>query len=123
MDRIIVQGRARLEGQVAVPEVRAQAEEEAERIVQLAQDEATEKIEDHEIISSANQRAQTVLERAQREAEVLKIEADEYAREVLVTLDEELGALDGQIALLLTTVRNGLETLTGAQEPTSDAEE
>ncbi len=94
----------------------AQAEEEADRIIQLAQEEAANLVEEHEIIAAANQRADTIIERAQREAELLKIEADEYAREVLVVLDDQLGTLDGQIAILLTTVRNGLAKLSGAPE-------
>jgi cell division septum initiation protein DivIVA len=95
----------------------AQAEEEADRIVQLAQEEAGKMVQDHELVTAAQQRAQTIIERSQREAEVLKAEADEYACEVLVALDEQLGTLDGQIAELLTTVRNGLETLTGNTPP------
>jgi hypothetical protein len=98
----------------------AQAEEESERIVQLAHEEADKAIEDHELILAAEQRANTILERAQREAEVLKAEADEYARGVLVSLNDQLAGMDGQIAMLLNTVRNGLETLTTELEVTVD---
>ena len=94
----------------------AQAEEEGQHIVSLAQKDASGLLEEHEIIQAAQQRANTVLERAQREAEVMKGEADEYARQVLESLDEQLVALDGRIAHLLTTVRNGLETLTLSHE-------
>jgi cell division septum initiation protein DivIVA len=89
----------------------AQGEEEADRIVGLAQEEASKLIEEHEIIAAAEQRAQTIIERAQREAEALRLEADDYARSVLLNLDDQLDALDGQIEVLLTTVRNGLDTL------------
>jgi vacuolar-type H+-ATPase subunit H len=95
----------------------AQAEDEAGRVLQAAQEDASKLAEDHAIIEAANQRAQTIIERSQREAEGLKIEADEYAREVLIALDGQLGVMDGQIAMLLSTVRNGLETLEGAVEP------
>jgi cell division septum initiation protein DivIVA len=98
----------------------AQAEEESERIVQLAHEERDKAVEDHELIRAAEQRANTIIERAQRDAAVLKSEADEYARGVLVALDEQLGGMDEQIAMLLTTVRNGLETLTGDREAASD---
>jgi cell division septum initiation protein DivIVA len=94
----------------------AQAEEEASRIVQLAQEDAARLIEEHALIQAAEQRANTIIERAQREAEVLKRDADEYAREVLVSLDDQLDTLDSQIAILLTTVRNGLETLSQPEE-------
>jgi hypothetical protein len=98
----------------------AQAEEEAERVVQLAQDDASKLIEGHELILAAEQRADTVLQRAQREAEILKRDADEYARGVLVSLDQQLGSVDGQIAELLQTVRNGLETLNQTAAPVEE---
>jgi hypothetical protein len=91
----------------------AQAEEEAERVVHLAQEEAGRLVEEHEVIQAADQRAGTIIERAQREAEILKADADEYARGVLITLGEQLDGMDEQIAMLLNTVRNGLETLSG----------
>jgi hypothetical protein len=93
----------------------AQAEEEAERIVQLSQQDAAKLVEEHEIITHAEQRAATIMERAQRETEVLKAGADDYAREVLLALDDQLNTLEGQITTLLSTVRNGLETLTQGQ--------
>jgi cell division septum initiation protein DivIVA len=98
----------------------AQAEEEAERIVQLAQDDAAKLIEGHELILAAEQRADTVLQRAQREADILKRDADAYVRDVLVSLDQQLGAVDGQIAELLQTVRNGLETLNQSSAPAEE---
>ncbi len=98
----------------------AQAEEEAERIVHLAQEEAAKSVQEHELIRAAEQRANTITERAHREARILKAEADDYAREVLQSLDGQLNALEEQIADLLTTVRNGLETLTKGQEAVLD---
>jgi cell division septum initiation protein DivIVA len=95
----------------------AAAEDEASRVIQVAQEQAAQLAEEHAIIEAANQRAQTIIERAQREAEGLKLEADEYAKEVLIALDSQLGVVDGQIATLLATVRNGLDTLAGAPEP------
>ncbi|MDD3824798.1 MAG: hypothetical protein PHY79_02400 [Anaerolineae bacterium] len=94
----------------------AQAEEEAERLLQLAQEDAAKLVEQHEIIRMSEQRGRTIIERAQREAEVLKGEADEYARQVLVSLDSQIGTLEEQIAGLRTTVRNGLEALSPAAE-------
>jgi cell division septum initiation protein DivIVA len=94
----------------------AQAEEESERIVQLAKEEASGLVEEHQLIQLAEQRADTILERARREAAILKSEADEYARSVLLSLDDQLNSMEDQIAILMTTVRNGLETLTAGQE-------
>jgi len=99
----------------------AQAEEEAERLLQLAQEDAAKLVEQHEIIRMSEQRGRTIIERAQREAEVLKGEADEYARQVLVSLDGQISTLEGQIAGLRTTVHNGLDALT--QEGEEELEE
>jgi cell division septum initiation protein DivIVA len=87
----------------------AQAQEEADRIVSLAQEQAAKLVDSSEIVKSAEQRQTTILERAQREAEIMKAGADEYAREVLVQLDS-------QLANLLGTVRNGLGSLSKVQE-------
>jgi cell division septum initiation protein DivIVA len=87
----------------------AQAQEEADRIVRLAQEEATKVLDEHELIRTAEQRRATIIERAQLEAEGLKGGADAYAHEVLV-------ALDGQLANILATVRNGLVSLGQSQE-------
>ncbi len=94
----------------------AQGEEEAERIIKLAQEDAAKMVEEHEIMHAADQRAVTIIERAHREAEVLKTDADEYARSVLFSLESQLEGVDELIATLLTTVHNGLETLSQAHE-------
>lgn len=98
----------------------AQAKEEAERVVQLAEVDAAQLAEDHEIIIAANQRAQTIIERAQREVETLKVDADNYARGVLESLGEQLGLLDSQVTTLQTIVRNGLVTLSQTGESSPD---
>jgi cell division septum initiation protein DivIVA len=95
----------------------AHAEEEAERIVQLAKAQADELLKDHEVSVAAEQRASTIIERAKREAEVLKGEADEYALGVLVSLDEQLQGLEAQILTVARTVRNGLQTLSEGEQP------
>jgi len=87
----------------------AQSQEEADRIVRMAQEEATRLLDQHEIVKAAEQRRATIIERAQQEAEGLKGGADAYAHEVLV-------ALDGQLANILMTVRNGLTALDKSQE-------
>ena len=95
----------------------AQAEEEAGRIVELGKEEAAKLAEEHEVIQAAHLRSQTILERAQRDADGLRSEADQYAHGVLLSLDDQLGVLDNQITGLLTTVRNGLHSLSQPAEP------
>lgn len=101
----------------------AQAEEEAGRIVQQANEKAERLVAEHEVSRAAQQHADTILERARRQAEVLKADANEYARVVLDSLDGQLDAVEGQIANLLTTVRNGLHTLAPGSEAGSEGSE
>jgi PAS domain-containing protein len=82
----------------------AQANEEAERIIGLSHEQAAARVSDHEIIRQAEERAQIVLERAQREADEVRYGADDYARNVLQKLEE-------QLIEQLTTVRNGILAL------------
>lgn len=89
----------------------AQAEEESQRIIQLAQEEVETIVAEHSVLQAAEQRGHTVIERANREAEVLRAEADEYARQVLLSLDSQLRVLEQQLAGLSSTVQNGLVTL------------
>ena len=79
----------------------AQANEEGARIIELAKDEAEQLASDTEIAHQAQSRATTIVERAQREADALKVDADDYT--VLV-----LGKLEEDLAKALSIVRNGL---------------
>ncbi|GAB4505881.1 MAG: hypothetical protein Kow00123_00190 [Anaerolineales bacterium] len=81
--------------------VLAQAREERERIVALAGEEAARLTEENEITKSAMVRANTILERAKREAEAIRKGADDYVVEVLGNLQRELEQI-------LRTVNNGI---------------
>ena len=92
----------------------AQANEEAERIVDLAREQAAALVQDHEVTRLAEQRAQTVLDRVQEQAQGVRADADAYALEVLQELEERL-------TQQLRTVRNGISTLGPvASEPAID---
>jgi cell division septum initiation protein DivIVA len=80
----------------------AQAHEEAERIVALARDRSQEVLDEQEIVKAAGARAETIIERAQLEANRIKTEADDYVIAVLSQLETQLSSL-------LTTVRNGIK--------------
>jgi cell division septum initiation protein DivIVA len=79
----------------------AQAKEEAERIRGLAKDEAQELVSRDAVMATAQQRAENILERARRDAEALRQDADVYVLEVLTKLEEDLSRS-------LTVVRNGM---------------
>ena len=102
----------------------AQAEEEARRVVDQAQEQAGSLVQEHTLSQDAEARAETILARARQEADILRADANEYARTVLRSLDAQLDTVEEQIANLLTTVRNGLDTLdrpgdAGTEESTS----
>jgi len=84
----------------------AQANEEGARIIELAKEEADRLTGESEVTKAAQTRAGTIVERAQREAEALKLDADDYTMQVLGKLDEDL-------TKALSIVRNGLLKLGG----------
>ncbi|HID53211.1 MAG TPA: hypothetical protein EYP41_14405, partial [Anaerolineae bacterium] len=66
----------------------AQANEEADRIRELARQEAEELVSRDSVIQSARQRAENILERARRDGDALRNDADAYVVEVLMKLEE-----------------------------------
>jgi len=82
----------------------AQAHEESSRLVALAREEAGGLIDRDAIAEAAEGRAETIVERAQRDARTIKADADEYVMQVLSALEEDL-------LRSMTVVRNGLEKL------------
>ncbi len=82
--------------------IMAQANEEAERIRELAKQEANELVTRDSITMSSQQRADNILERARRDADALRSDADTYVVEVLTRLEEDL-------LRSLAVVRNGLQ--------------
>ena len=92
----------------------AQAKEEAERIRGLAKQEASELVKRDTVMSSAQQRSDNILERARRDAQVLREDADVYVAEVLTRLEEEL-------LRSLSVVRNGLHKVQVETESTEPA--
>ncbi len=79
----------------------AQAHEEADRIRNLAKQEASELVNREVITSAAQQRADHILDRARHDAGLMRQDADVYVMEVLANLEEDL-------LRSLAVVRNGL---------------
>ncbi len=88
----------------------AQANEEAERIRGLAKQEAEDLVARDTITASSQQRADNILERARRDADALRNDADAYVVEVLMKLEEDL-------LRSLSIVRNGLQKVHTEDEP------
>ncbi len=82
----------------------AQAQEEAERTLNLARERAEQMVQQSTIVVEAQKEAERILNQAQQEADHIRREADAYALQSLQRLEEE-------IERLLRQVRNGIATL------------
>lgn len=87
----------------------AQAKEEAERIRELARQEAGELVKRDAIVNAAQHRAENILERARRDADALRQDADVYIMDVLNKLEEDL-------TRTLKVVQNGLHKVESDQQ-------
>ncbi len=87
----------------------AQANEEATRVIQLAQERSAEMTERDSIVQTAQNRARNILEQARREAEIIRADADTYVLQVLQELEE-------QLLRNLTVARNGITKLVEDRE-------
>jgi cell division septum initiation protein DivIVA len=84
--------------------VLAQAQEEANRTLQLAREEKKQMLERDPIVGAAQARAEQIIAQARAEAEATRREADQYVLDTLTSLEMEMERL-------LTQVRNGIRTL------------
>jgi DNA anti-recombination protein RmuC len=95
---------------VAVPEELKQARRivyEQERLLSEAQARVQQALDEQGLLLAIEQERERLLQQAEQEAIDVRAGADQYAREVLQELDERL-------LKLLTSVRNGLESLSRA---------
>lgn len=89
----------------------AQAQEEANRTLQLAREKADQALERDSIVQAAQLKAEQIIAQAKEEAEITRQEADKYVFEVLTGLEMEMERL-------LNQVRNGIRTVeTGPSQP------
>ena len=110
---------ARAEGEKARADAQKDAEaakQEAERIRELARQEAGELVKRDAIVNAAQHRAENIVERARRDAEALRQDADVYIVDVLQRLEQDL-------AKTMTVVRNGLEKVQAEQVAAHEAAE
>jgi hypothetical protein len=90
--------------------VMAQAQEEANRTLQLARDKADDLIGKETLVSDAKRRAEQIIEQAQVDGEAIKAGADHYANESLMNLEHAMEQL-------LMQVRNGIQVLEQRHSP------
>ena len=91
--------------------VMAQAQEEANRTLELARQKAAELVDKEPLVQAARQRADQIIDQARVDADNVRAGADQYALESLSNLEVEMEKL-------LTQVRNGVQVLELKRHPT-----
>jgi vacuolar-type H+-ATPase subunit H len=84
--------------------VMAQAQEEANRTLQLAREKADGLVEKELLVQDAKRRADQIIDQARVEADNIKSGADQYAMDSLMKMENE-------VEQLLTQLRNGIQVL------------
>ena len=93
--------------------VMAQAQEEANRTLQLAREKADALVEKEVLVQDAKRRADQIIDQARMEAENTKAGADQYALDSLMNLEKEMDQI-------LTQVRNGVQVLEMKRPPVEE---
>ncbi len=97
--------------------VLAQAQEEANRTLEIARQKADQLVSKEMVAQEATRRAEQILTQARTDAENVRIDADDYVLDSLNQLQAELERISNQVA-------NGIRTVKDEQErrtPTSTA--
>lgn len=95
---------------VAIPEEHKRARrivQEQERLIAEAQARVQQVLDERGLLEAVNAERARLLQQAEQEAALVRAGADDYARQVLEELDDRL-------TKLVTSVRNGLSELGGA---------
>jgi cell division septum initiation protein DivIVA len=78
--------------------VMAQAQEEANRTLQLSRDKAEQMVQKDMIVQEAQRRADQIVNQARNEAESTRVDADNYVVDTLMQLQEQISKLGGQVS-------------------------
>ena len=78
--------------------VMAQAQEEANRTLQIARDKADQLAQKDMIAQEAQRRADQILAQARSEAEATRADADNYVIETLMQLQEQIEKMNNQVS-------------------------
>jgi len=77
--------------------VMAQAQEEANRTLQIARDKADDLVQKDMIVQEAQRRADQILAQARAEAEGIRADADNYVLDTLMQLQDQIAKLSNQV--------------------------
>ena len=78
--------------------VMAQAQEEANRTLQIARDKADQLVQKDMIVGEAQRRAEQIVSQARAEAEATRADADNYVIDTLMQLQDQISKLSGQVS-------------------------
>ena len=78
--------------------VMAQAQEEANRTLQLSRDKAEQYIQKDMIVQEAQRRAEQIINQARAEAEATRADADNYVIDTLMQLQDQIAKLSNQVS-------------------------
>jgi hypothetical protein len=78
--------------------VMAQAQEEANRTLQIARDKADQMIQKDMIVGEAQRRADQIVGQARAEAEATRVDADNYVVDTLMQLQDQIAKLSNQVS-------------------------
>lgn len=85
--------------------VMAQAQEEANRTLQIARDKADQMVQKDMVTQEAQRRADQIVSQARAEAEAIRADADNYVLDTLMQLQEQIEKLGNQVANGIRMVR------------------
>lgn len=100
--------------------VLAQAQEEANRTLELARQKADQLASKEMVVQEAQRRADQILTQARTDAEHVRVDADDYVLDSLTQLQTELERITNQVANGIRTVNEEQSRRTPAASPPSD---
>jgi hypothetical protein len=101
----------------------AQAQEEAQRFVEFAKEDAARLTNEHSITKAAQQQAAQIHQQANALALSRRQGADDYAAQTLKDLQARLDQLVEQVTVLQTQINNGLDVIEDQGAPAADSEQ
>jgi vacuolar-type H+-ATPase subunit H len=103
--------------------VLAQAQEEANRTLEIARQKADQLVAKDVVAQEASRRAELILAQARTDAENVRIDADDYVLDSLTQLQAELERISNQVANGVRTVKDEQLRRAPASSPTSQSTE
>jgi cell division septum initiation protein DivIVA len=78
--------------------VMAQAQEEANRTLQLSREKADQLVQNNMVVQEAERRADQIVNQARAEAEATRADADNYVVDTLMQLQDQIAKLSNQVS-------------------------